>query len=160
MTINRIDTLSYQTFLNKNAMKKWKSALNDDVSFEIMHLSENHPYYVNALCRRLWRNEKLPTISDVRNAWNEYVQQQGVWITDDLSNLSLNRRKVLTALAYQPTNEPQGQNFSASAGLNPSGIKKSLMDLQKLDMVYVDQKNHYRLLDPAVAYFLRQHALT
>lgn len=159
MTIDRIDTHSYYDFLNKMAKNKWKQSLSEDITNEIIHLTENHPYYVNALCRRLWRNDEAPTIGTVRNIWDNYVNQQGVWITNDLSYLTLNRRKVITALAYQPSNEPQGQVFSSKVGLNPSGIKKCLTDLQKLDMIYLNKSGYYCVLDPAVAYFLRQHSL-
>jgi uncharacterized protein len=159
MTIERINTASYINFLNKLAKNKWKTKLDSDVIDEIIHLTENHPYYINALCRRLWGNDKPPAIEDVRNIWNNYVNQQNVWIINDLSYLTLNRRKVITALAYKSTNEPQGQVFSKKVGLNPSGIKKCLIDLQRLDMVYLNKDNYYCILDPAVAYFIRQHSL-
>jgi len=159
MTINRIAAASYQKFLNKMAKNKWKQYLEEDVIAEILHLTEHHPYYINALCRRLWRNDQMISIVEVRNAWDKYVTQQSVWITDDLDRLTLNRKKVLTALAYQSTNEPQGQIFSEKARLNPSGIKKALTDLNKIDMIYQDENGHYHVLDPAVAYFIRKHSL-
>ena len=122
MTIDRIHDTSYQLFLNKMAKNKWMQSLSDDVIEEIIHLTENHPYYVNALCRRLWRQNMPPTLSDVRTTWNEYVNQQQDWISNDLVQLTLNRRKVLTALAYEPTQFFQGQDFSMSTGLTPSSI--------------------------------------
>lgn len=158
MTINRISKNHYHTFLSKMSRKKWGKLLSNDVIEEIIHLTENHPYYINALCRRLWRSDDTPTLMDVRKTWDNYVNQQSVWISNDLSNLTLNRKKVLTALAYQSSNEPQGHSFSKRTGLNPSGIKKSLTDLLKLDMVYIDQNNYYHVLDPVVAYFIRQHS--
>ncbi|MBS0359265.1 MAG: ATP-binding protein [Proteobacteria bacterium] len=159
MTVDRIESSCYHDFLNKMAKAKWKKLLNNDAINEIIHLTENHPYYVNALCRRLWRHDDITTISDVRNTWHDYVSQQSIWIANDLSNLTLNRRKVITGLAYEPTNEPQGQAFSIKVGLNPSGIKKCLVDLQKLDMIYLNKNGYYCVLDPAVAYFIRQHSL-
>jgi len=159
MVVERIDTPHYFDFLNKMSKNKWGKSLPNDVIDEIIYLTENHPYYINALCRRLWNNDEIPTIVNVRNVWEHYVNQQGIWITNDLSYLTLNRRKVITALAYQPTNEPQGQLFSKRAGLNPSGIKKCLTDLQKLDFIYLNKKGYYSVLDPAIAYFIRQHSL-
>ena len=158
MTIERIDSAAYHDFINQRAKKRWKKLLNTDALEEITHLTENHPYYVNALCRRLWRGDKLPDLSEIRTIWNDYVNQQGVWITDDLSRLSLNRRKVLTALAIQNTKEPQGQEFSNRVSLAPSAIKKCLDDLKKLDVIYLKPDGYYNVLDPAVAYFIRQHA--
>lgn len=158
MTINRITTPPYHDFLNKIAKNKWRKSLEEDVISEILFLVENHPYYVNALCRRLWRSKEMFALAEVRNAWDSYVTQQGVWIVDDLSRLTLNRKKVIMALAYQATNEPQGQAFSKRVGLNPSGIKKALMDLEKLDMIYQDENGYYHVLDPAVSYFIRKHS--
>ena len=160
MTIDRIDATCYQQFLYKMAKSKWKKTLDGEVVNEIIYLTESHPYYINALCHRLWRDDHVPTLADVRNVWDDYVEQQGVWIANDLSHLTLNRRKVLTAIAHQSTDEPQGQAFSRKVGLNPSGVKKSLTDLQKFDMIYLDKSNHYRALDPAVAYFIRKHSST
>jgi len=158
MTVNRIETASYQKFLNKMAKNKWGALLEDDIISEILHLTEHHPYYVNALCRRLWRNKEMITLMDVRNSWDHYVTQQGAWIADDLSRLTLNRKKVITALAYQSTNEPQGQSFSERTGLTPSGIKKVLMDLSKLDIIYQNETGYYHVLDPAVSYFIRKNS--
>ena len=159
MTIERIDAQCYHLFLNKMSQSKWSMSLENDVIQEIIHLSENHPYYVNALCRRLWRGEQPPSLSDVRNTWDDYVVQQRDWISQDLAQLTLNRRKVLTALAFQPTHFFQGQAFSTQVGLTPSSINKCVTDLRKLDMIYQDNSGYYRILDPAVAYFIRQHAL-
>jgi AAA+ ATPase superfamily predicted ATPase len=50
-------------------------------------------------------------------------------------------------------------NLFGQVGLNPSGIKKALTDLSKLDMIYQDKNGYYRLLDPAVSYFIRKHSL-
>lgn len=159
MSIDRISTSSYQLFLNKMAKTKWKKLLENDVIEEIAHLAENHPYYINALCRRLWRNDHPPTLSDVRTHWGDYVNQQRDWISNDLTQLTLNRRKVLTALAYQPTQFFQGQEFSSKVSLAPSSINKCITDLRKIDMIYQDPNGYFRVLDPAVAYFIRQHTI-
>ncbi len=102
--------------------------------------------------------KEVTTLVEVRNVWDNYINQQGVWIVDDLSRLTLNRRKVITALAYQATSEPQGHAFSERVGLSPSGIQKVLMDLDKIDMIYKDKNGCYHVLDPAVSYFIRKHS--
>lgn len=58
------------------------------------------------------------------------------------------------ALALESTDEPQGQAFSKRTELAPSAISKSVEDLQKFDLVYKDKKGYYRILDPAIEYFL------
>lgn len=156
MTIDRIDEKSYQNFLNKMARKRWKQNLNKDVSAEILNLTERHPYYVSALARILWQSNNVPSIASTKQAWHEYAEQQASWITKDLTYLTLNRRKVLSALAKEPSKEILGHNFCRRVGLVPSNIKKSVTDLEKLDMVYVDKEGYYRVLDPLISYSLRR----
>ena len=157
MTIDRINQDCYHRFLSIMSTKRWHCQLDKDAINEILYLSERHPYYLNALCRHLWRQDSIPSISDVRNTWDDYVSRQSPWIIADLSSLSLNRKRVLMALAQEATKEPQGFDFSSRAGLNPSGVQKSLSDLLKLDLVYQGSDKYYQILDPALAYFIRQN---
>lgn len=156
MSVERIATSHYQPFLTKMAKQQWQIALDQDIIHEILLLTQNHPYYVNALCRKLWRNEQPITLADVKKTWHRYVQQQSTWIMNDLGHLTLNRRKVLTALAQAPTCEPQGQPFSMRTAMGASAISKTIQDLDKLDLIYQDQAGYYHVLDPAVAYFIGQ----
>lgn len=158
MTIDRIHSESYFIFLDQLAKNRWHASLSDNTLREIVQLTENHPYYLSGLCRRLWRMNSLPTEKDVKKLWHEYVNQEGVWISNDLSNLTLNRRKLLTALAYRATQEPHGIEFYENVGLNASLVQRALADLQKLDLVYKTPEGYYELLDPAMAYFIRQGA--
>lgn len=158
MNLERIESDAYHLFLKKIAKKTWKKPLSDDVCAEITLLSENHPFYVNALCRRLWRSKTLPSLEKVRTLWHEYVNQQAAWIIADISDLTLNRRKVLTSLATEATKEPLGREFSKRAGLNPSAIQKCLADLIRLDLVFQAKDGRYFVLDPAVAYFIRHRS--
>lgn len=154
MVIDRIRTDCYQKFIGEVGKQRWGETLDIEAINEIIELTENHPYYVNILCRQLWQSDCLPTQSIVKREWDDYVERQSAWIVTDIDNLTLNRRKLIWALAHEPTNEPQGQEFSARAGLSPSGTSKSLVDLQRLDLIYKDQEGYYRLMDPAIAYFL------
>ncbi len=156
MVIDRISTDCYQKFIDAAGRQRWGKSLHTDTINEIIQLTENHPYYVNALCRHLWQSDSLPTLAAVKMGWDNYVARQSAWIVTDIDNLTLNRRKVIRALAQQPSNEPQGQEFSRVVGLNPSGISKSLVDLQRLDLIYKDERGYYRVLDPAIAYFLQK----
>lgn len=158
MTVDRIHHNSYRQFLKKMAKSKWQQSIDQDVINEILYLTENHPYYLNALCRKLWKNHNAPLLDEVRNTWDNYVTQQGVWISNDISKLTLNRKKVLTALSYETTNEPQGHAFSNRTALSPSTVNKALSDLLKLDMVFQDKEKNYHVLDPAISYFIRKHA--
>ena len=96
---------------------------------------------------------------DVRKSWDDYVSEQRDWISNDLAQLSLNRRKVLRGLAYQPTQFFQGQEFANQVGLTPSSIHKAVLDLQRMDWIYQDESGFFYVLDPSVAYFIRKYAL-
>ena len=156
MPLDRIEDKAYKLFFNKQAKKKWAAQIDDDTLSEILLLTENHPYYVNALCRKLWHNSLPPTLSQVRACWEEYVDSQAAWIMNDFSALTLSKRKIITALASKPIKEPQGVEFSEMTKLTPSSISKALLYLTRHDYVYKNRENHYCVFDPAIAYFIRK----
>ena len=155
MNIERISTSCYEEFIANMAQERWSGAITNDAILEIINLTENHPYYVNALCRHLWHDEKIPDMSRVITCWQDFVTKQSPWIVSDISALTLNKKRVLFALANEPTSEPQGQAFSKSSGINPSSIKSSIDSLLNADMIYLNKNKQYVVLDPAVAYFIR-----
>lgn len=158
MNIDRIHDEDYRKFLNEMASSRWQKTLDKDSINEILYLTESHPYYLNAVCRKLWRGKNPPTLSEVRNTWDDYVTQQQVWIADDIAQLSINRRALLTALSREPTNEPLGQAFTAKASLTSSAMQRTLSDLSKLDLIFQNEDGYYCVLDPAISYFLRKHS--
>ncbi|MCF6766670.1 ATP-binding protein [Thiotrichales bacterium 19S3-7] len=158
MEIYRISKDSYFQFLQNAAISEWGITLANDVIDEILELTEHHPYYVNALCRKVWCEDKAPTLSSIQRAWIDFTDKQSSWIAQDLSQLSLTRRKLLFALALNPTSEPLGQSFVQKTKLGTSTVQKSLDALMKLDLIYRDEKQQYRVLDPCVAYFIRENS--
>ena len=155
MTIDRIDRSCYELFLDDLAKKKWKKKISQDVVAEIIDLTENHPYYLNAICRNLWREDAPPTTVSVQLAWDNYVNQQSPWIVTDLSGLTLNRRKVIQKLSLKPTDEPQGIAFLDKLSMNHGSVKKCIDALLAVDMIYRDKEGMYRVLDPAINYFIK-----
>lgn len=156
MTVKRISTKSYIPFIDKKAVKRWNSPLPQDALQEIFTLTENHPYYINTLCRRLWHYDTLPDISIVQREWQQYVTKQAPWIINDIEKLSLSRKKVLFALAHTPTKALHGKAFSDQAALTPSGVQKSFEYLKNHDLVYEGPDHLYHVMDPAISYFIRQ----
>lgn len=145
---------SYKPILLAKAKKQWKKFDNERVIHEILHLTKRHPYYVNALCRQLWKNTNLPTVLSVQKTWFDYVETQENWITDDLARLSPNQRNILAALAYIPTNEPYSQEFCDRVKMGASSVKASLQPLLKDDFIY--RENEYKIVDPALETYLHQ----
>jgi len=155
MTIDRIHSSCYHSFLNNLAMKRWSQSLNSDVITTIIELTENHPYYINALCRNLWKETKPPAQKDVTSAWKHYVEQQSPWIMTDISELTLNRRKVLQAFAQTRTKEAQGAAFLNRVSMSHGSVKQAIDALIAMDLIYQDYEGYYSILDPAMSFFLR-----
>ena len=156
MSIKRIPAEYYRVFLIKLAKKKWGKTIDGDVVNEILYLTKNHPYYVNALCRVLWKKEGIPSQSNVFQTWSDFVTQQSPWIISDISKLTLNRRKVLQALAKHSTKEPQGMKFLKDISISSGSIGKSLEDLYAIDMIYKDEEGYVKVLDPAIEFYLNR----
>lgn len=154
--IGRISAQDYKLYLEQAAKKKWKRTLTIDAIGKILDVTERHTYYVNYLCRQLWKLSHPPSLSDVETIWQDYVNDQLPWITDDISRLSANQRSVLAGIAAEPTKEPQGQYFSNKINLLPANIKRALDTLIKANFIYHDENGYYQVLDPAVAAYLRK----
>ena len=154
LKLDRISNKDFSHFLQKKAKKKWNKQLDKQVLDEILYLTKCHSFYVNGLCRVLWRLDQPPSLDVVTDTWRYYVTNQHPWIVDDISQLSANQKIILAALAYEPVTEPQSQLFSKKVGLVPANIKRALDTLLKKDYIYRDQGGFYRVLDPAILYYL------
>ena len=155
MKLERIAPLHYRDFIQAAAKKQWKKMLSDDALNEILKLTERHTYYVNALCRQLWKLEKCPTLRQVQECWTLSVSEQYPWIADEVGRLTPNQRLILAALAYQPTMNLQSQTFSKRIGLSPSSIKTAMKPLSDRDLIYQDDQGVYHVLDPAMLTYLK-----
>ncbi|MCK4608947.1 MAG: ATP-binding protein [Gammaproteobacteria bacterium] len=153
LKIDRISGKDFAAFLQKKAKQKWGQLLITEALTKILDLTELHPYYVNSLCRMLWRHDEAPSSDVVSNIWHQYVSLQHSWITEDIARLSANQKSILAALAYEPTKELQGQAFVNKVGLIPASIKRVTNTLLKKDYIYKDQNGYYRVLDPAILYY-------
>ncbi len=157
MTIDRIHPEEYIKFINKVALIKWKKAFPEEVIQLILTLTECHPFYVNALCHKLWGENNLPTKEMIRPAWNWYIRTYKSIITSDILNLSLNQKKIIKALSKQPEKEPYGVKFCAQTKVPTSSIRQSLDALMAKDVVYLDSDAGYRLVDPALRYYMMDY---
>ena len=148
--LERIKEKTYLEILSARATQRWKVKADEKTIQEILSLTKCHSYYVNALCRLLWKQTKKPTLTVVQKIWFAYIEAQTPWITDDLSRLSPNQRNILAGIAYGQVFEPFSQEFSERVKIGTSSIKKSLNILLRDDFVYKDKSGQYRVLDPAI----------
>jgi len=69
-------------------------------------------------------------------------------------DLSLNQRKIITALAQSPAKEIQSAEFTTKHKISASSAQQSLEVLVDKDLVDQPENGFYRVLDPAMKYYL------
>jgi uncharacterized protein len=156
ITLDRISKEKYEKFVQKAALNKWQKKLAEAAFNRIMELTEQHSFYVNVLCEQLWKQEKMPDFNEIEKVWRQYTFTHKTIIINDILNLSLNQKKCLIALAKSPTTSPLGQAFQQQTTLSLSSLKQALDALHKKDLIFKDNTETIKILDPAVAYLLRE----
>ena len=164
--LERMHSSDYRPHLEALALKVWSKKLPDAVFEKIMSLTELHPFYVNLLCHKLWK-EKFPDAKKVEASWHECMEEESRRIRAEIEKLTRNQQDLLKALALFPTEEPSGQAFSARSGLSASSLHQAFKVLSDQDIVFrvkqedecvpFFQKNQVRILDPLMAYYFRQY---
>jgi len=155
MMLNRIEGQEYTKFLNKAAKKQWGKNLSENVLQTIVKLTECHTFYVNALCSELWSFKNIPkTPHDVETIWQWYINTHKSIIISDIISLPLNQKKIIAALAQKTTKEIYGATFSFSSKISTSSIRRGIDALLAKDIIYADANGEYKLIDPAIRYYL------
>jgi hypothetical protein len=153
LRLDRIKADDLKSFIKQLSEEKWGSVFDDDCLSLIISLTERHTFYVNRLCRLLWKKEQKPSQEIIKSTWDHYIHSQQ-WIVDDLSKLTANQRNIIKALAKQPTVEIYGEYIRKTTNIPISSIGKAIQSLQKIDMLYCDEEGAYRVLDPAIRHFI------
>jgi hypothetical protein len=152
--LQRIATKEYENFLNRAAMVHWSKPLQQDAIAEILQLTECHPFYVNGLCNVLWMLDEPPQREEVTQQWADYIKAHKSILVSDIAFLPLNQKKVLQSLASNSTDAPYASEFCLKTKLPAASVRRAFEYLLKKDIVYRDDAGIYRLLDPAVRYYL------
>ena len=154
ITIERMEKEVYANHLQSLSKKQWKKMLAEDVIERIFIHTELHPYYMNVLCQLLWESDKCPSVDYIDETWHKYVKAQRQIISHDIFSLSPNQRKVISVLAKLPTKEIQSSEFTAPIKISASSAQQALDVLLAKDLVYREVDKTYRVLDPAMRYYL------
>lgn len=154
MSLERMNAEIYVNHLQQLARLKWGNRLSMEVLERIFYHTELHPFYMNILCQILWEQKRLPAIDVVDMAWHNYVNTQRNIVSHDVMELSLNQRKVLTALAKLPAKEIQGAEFTAPLKISASSAQQAIELLVRKDLVYWAKDKLCHVLDPAMKYYL------
>jgi AAA+ ATPase superfamily predicted ATPase len=165
--LERISSNDYIPYIQRAAVAKWKTEIDERLLRKIFILTELHAFYINLLCNELWKKTKLPKIDDVTEAWISCYEIEERRIISELEKLTNNQQDILKALAFNPTKEPNGQKFLKEISLSISSVRLGIKSLLEKDMIYCVrkddpmlpgiQKGEYRILDPLIAYALRRY---
>ncbi len=159
LMLERITAEKYIYYLTKLSKQQWKTALSTDIIDLILDLTACHTYYVNALCRRLWRSEYLPTTELIMQEWQSLAMEKRYEISSDFEKLTPIQRTILIELAYKPFAHPTSKDVTKRLNASLSGIKNAMEGLVKQDYIFRDVTKTYRVLNPLMEYVLRQQVL-
>jgi AAA+ ATPase superfamily predicted ATPase len=154
MEIERIHHSHYKPHLQKLSQARWGEIISDSVINKIIEITEDHPFYINVLCQNLWLEGSIPNLEKVDEVWNYYIKSNRSLIVDDIISLTLNQKKVLSALAQKPIKEIYSQESMMIFKLTQSSVKRVIDSLLEKDLIFINKLEEYQILDPAIRYFL------
>jgi len=156
LPVERIDAKEYHDHLTKLSKNRWKKAIHQDLIDEILFCTKCHPYYVNLLCSRIWDLDAVPaTREEVEQFWRKYVEEEKGRIADEITQLTLNQRKVLIGVARENVLQHTNKAFLAAINLSLASTAQSVKVLIEKDMIYRDKSGTLKLVDPSVEYFIQ-----
>lgn len=152
--LQRIKAESYQPFIQKHAKEKWGHTLEQATIDRVLSTTEQHSYYVNKLCFKLWQYDDAPDPEKVNEAWDDVLQEEFSSLANDLALISKNQRIVLQSLSsYDFVNEPTSKTFLQATALAQGSVVQALSSLQKKDFIETTNKG-IRIVDPLLKYLL------
>lgn len=156
MSLDRIKEKEYIPFINQAASLKWNRPLSKDFIKKILFLTERHPFYVNALCHEIWMSDNIEeNTSWVESIWESYVLQHKSIIVADIISLPLNQKKIIKELSQKPEKAIYSSAFSIKLKISTASIRRAMGALLLKDIVFEDENNFFRVLDPGVAYYFK-----
>lgn len=160
ITPERISEKDYIDYIEKAALDRWKKSLSIEVIKQIFELTQRHPYYLNVLCARLWREEQLPVLKNIEIFWNQYITEENYRIANELNKLSHHQKLMLMILSQQPFSQPTSKEVVTLMRSSVGSAAKSCKILLENDYIYQDVDGYYKILDPAIFSYLQKESKT
>lgn len=154
MQLGRIAANDYVPFIQRAAKSRWKKHLSDEVLRELFRITERHPSYINRICGHFWLIKKAPSVTTIHHYWRDYIASRHAEFTEEVLRLSSNQRHLLVHIAKSPTTMPSSQVVAQSLKMAEASLRQALRKLMLTDLVYRDEENTIRVLDPAFRDFL------
>lgn len=156
ITLDRIKSEHYRSFINTLSKRQWGRPLVDDVLQAMFDVTECHPYYVNILCAYLFQLECFPEEVDVIDCWEKIAKEEQSSVAKDIEFLTGKQKQLISAIAKHPhLKEPTAKNFVQKINLTPRGILNAIKVLLKHDIVERLTSDEIRIVDPVLKYWLR-----
>ena len=158
MTLDRIKAKDYRTFLNAAGRSRWKQAIPRAALDRILALTGRHPHYMNALCSSLWRAESPPVKGSVDAMWANLVEEESGVVSARVARLAPSQRALLRAVAVSEDGvlHPTSHEFLAPLRLPVSTGVRARDALEREDLIQREADGRWKLVDPAMAGFLRR----
>ena len=156
ITLERIGSADYRAFL-RQASARWPTPVTDAAIDLILALTARHPYYVNALCARLWGGRRPPSPAEVEAAWMRIVDEDRRIAADRLLRLPPSQRALLKAIAQAEggVRHPASLEFLAPLRLPTSTGNRAKEVLEQEDFIRQESDGRWTLVDPVMAGYLR-----
>lgn len=151
--LDRISKDDYLPFIQGKSKERWREVISQNVTEQILDITENHPYYVNVLCHRLWLLDKPPNEKDVEETWQQYALEEKKNILNEIDLLSQNQIKMLISMAkYGENISPMSKEFLTLANVSLSSTSQAIKSLEQKDYLYTNKKEKYCIVDPLIKY--------
>lgn len=150
INLGRIEASYYQNYINRVSKTTWGQSLGKTVLQLIFSITERHPYYMNALCNKIWaqRKNKPPIQSEVKLIWHDYVMQEESKTAKELSLLSELQKKLLVLIANGQTHSLTSQAVVKQTNVSSAAITKALKMLDERDYLSKNIDGSYYMIDP------------
>ena len=158
MTLGRIHAEDYGDFMREASTQRWNEVIANGAIERILALTARHPYYVNALCSRLWAAEAVPDAAAVDAAWERIAMEDRAVAAARVVGLAASQRALLRAIASatEGVEYPLSHQFLSPIRLAPSTGTRAKEVLEQEDLIRKDDDDRWRLVDPVLAYHLQR----
>lgn len=157
MTLGRIEAADYQDFMREASTRRWGEVVADAAIQRVLAVTERHPYYVNAVCSRLWTAEAAPDVAAVNAVWERIAMQDKPVAAARVVGLSASQRALLRAIAQadEGVEHPLSHQFLSPIRLAASTGNRAKEVLEQEDLIRQDD-GRWRLVDPVLAFYLHR----
>lgn len=157
MTLGRIGVEDYRDFIRTASKARWRRLLSDDMIDQILNTTTRHPYYLNALCARLWKQDRPPTAERISIEWRALIEENKSVVAGKVLRLSLTQRAMLKGIALAPAGveHPTSLEFLSTIRLPTSTGNRAKDVLEEGDLIQQDDDGRWILVDPLMADYVR-----